>query len=180
MPHDFPEWDFVYQWFRQWCGDGTFIELNRLLCRQIRIENDRDPDPSLGIMDARSVKSTEVAGVRGFDGGKKVKGIKRHIVVDTLGTHVDSRSPHGGDTRLPGSLSGAGPNVSLRLSASGKDPRGRRLWSIWPNSRKLAAFRQGIDAGDRPSNSGRRIQGSPAALESRTDFCLAWPAPTIF
>jgi putative transposase len=85
LPHDFPEWDFVYQWFRQWCGDGTFIELNRLLCRQIRIENDRDPDPSLGIIDAQSIKCTEVAGVRGFDGGKKIKGIKRHIVVDTLG-----------------------------------------------------------------------------------------------
>lgn len=85
LPHDFPEWDFVYQWFRTWCGDGTFIELNRLLRREIRIENDRDPEPSLGIIDAQSVKSTEVAGVRGFDGGKKVKGIKRHIVVDTLG-----------------------------------------------------------------------------------------------
>jgi putative transposase len=85
MPHDFPEWDFVCPWFRQWCGDGTFIELNRLLGRQIRIEEGRDPNPSLGIIDAQSVKSTEVAGVRGFDGGKKVKGVKRHIVVDTLG-----------------------------------------------------------------------------------------------
>jgi len=85
LPHDFPEWDFVYQWFRQWCGDGTFVDLNRLLRRQIRVENDRDPDPSLGIIDAQSVKSVEIAGVRGFDGGKKVKGVKRHIVVDSLG-----------------------------------------------------------------------------------------------
>jgi putative transposase len=85
LPHDFPEWDFVYQWFRQWCGDGTFVEINRLLGRQLRIEDDRDPNPSLGIIDAQSVKSTAIAGVRGFDGGKKVKGVKRHIVVDTLG-----------------------------------------------------------------------------------------------
>ena len=85
LPHDFPEWDFVYQWFRQWCGDGTFIELNRLLRRKIRIEEERDPDPSLGIIDAQSVKSTAIAGVRGFDGGKKVTGIKRHIVIDSLG-----------------------------------------------------------------------------------------------
>ena len=85
LPHDFPEWDFVYQWFRRWCDDGTFVELNRLLRRQIRVEDGRDPEPSLGIIDSQSVKSVEVAGVRGFDGGKKVKGVKRHIVVDSLG-----------------------------------------------------------------------------------------------
>jgi len=85
LPHDFPEWDFVYQWFRRWSDDGTFIKINRQLYRQIRIEANRDPDPSLGIIDSQSVKSIEIAGVRGFDGGKKVKGIKRHIVVDTLG-----------------------------------------------------------------------------------------------
>jgi hypothetical protein len=49
------------------------------------LRTDRDPYPSLGIIDAQSVKSTEVAGGRGFDGGKKIKGIKRHIIVDTLG-----------------------------------------------------------------------------------------------
>lgn len=85
LPHDFPEWDFVYQWFRQWCGDGTLIKINTALRKEIRVEDERSPDPSLGIIDAQSVKSTAIAGVRGFDGGKKVRGIKRHIVVDSLG-----------------------------------------------------------------------------------------------
>ncbi len=85
LPHDFPDWHFVYQWFRQWCGDETLVKINTALRKQIRIEDGRDPDPSLGIIDAQSVKSTAVAGVRGFDGGKKVTGIKRHIVVDSLG-----------------------------------------------------------------------------------------------
>ena len=85
LPHDFPDWHFVYKWFRQWCGDETLTKLNTALRKRIRIEEGRDPDPSLGIIDSQSVKSTAVAGVRGFDGGKKVSGIKRHIVVDSLG-----------------------------------------------------------------------------------------------
>ncbi len=58
LPHDFPDWHFVYQWFRQWCGDETLVKVNTALCKQIRIEDGRDPDPSLGIIDAQSVKST--------------------------------------------------------------------------------------------------------------------------
>lgn len=85
LPHDFPEWDFVYQWFRQWCGDETLLKLNTALRKEIRIEEGREPDPSLGIIDSQSVKGTAIAGVRGFDGGKKVTGVKRHIVVDSLG-----------------------------------------------------------------------------------------------
>lgn len=85
LPHDFPEWDFVYQWFRQWSGDETLLKLNTALRKEIRIEDGREADPSLGIIDSQSVKDTAVAGVRGFDGGKKVKGVKRHIVVDSLG-----------------------------------------------------------------------------------------------
>ncbi len=85
LPHDYPDWHFVYQWFRQWCGDETLVKINAALRKQIRIEDGRSADPSLGIIDAQSVKSTAVAGVRGFDGGKKVTGVKRHIVVDSLG-----------------------------------------------------------------------------------------------
>ena len=85
LPHDFPDWHFVYKWFRQWCGDETLTNINTALRKKVRIEDGRDPDPSLGIIDAQSVKSIAVAGVRGFDGGKKVTGVKRHIVVDSLG-----------------------------------------------------------------------------------------------
>lgn len=85
LPHDFPNWHFVYKWFRLWCDDETLVKINTALRKEIRIEDGRDPDPSLGIIDAQSVKSTAISGERGFDGGKKVKGVKRHIIVDSLG-----------------------------------------------------------------------------------------------
>ena len=85
LPHDLPEWKYVHHQFVQWCDDGTWAKINAALRRTLRTEEGRDPEPSVGIIDSQSVKSAEVKGVRGFDGGKKVKGAKRHIVVDTLG-----------------------------------------------------------------------------------------------
>jgi len=85
LPHDFPAWQTVYQYFQHWRDDGTWERLNRELRIEVRQSVGKDSEPSAAILDSQSVKSTETSGSRGFDAGKKIKGIKRHVLVDTLG-----------------------------------------------------------------------------------------------
>ena len=86
LPGDFPAWQTVYTYFRNWRQDGTWISIHDRLREWTRIEQDRHPSPSESIIDSQSVKSA--AGVSqqvGFDSGKLIKGRKRFLSVDTLG-----------------------------------------------------------------------------------------------
>jgi putative transposase len=85
LPPDFPRWDVVYSYFRKWSQDGTWTKVQRVLREGVRQQAGREATPSLGCVDSQSVKGTECGGDHGIDGHKKIKGVKRHILVDTMG-----------------------------------------------------------------------------------------------
>lgn len=86
LPNDFPDWRIVYYYFSIWKQSGVIEVLQEALVEKTRLKSGRKAWPTAGIIDAQSVKSTLVSSEsKGFDAGKKVKGIKRHIITDTLG-----------------------------------------------------------------------------------------------
>lgn len=85
LPHDFPPWQTVYDYFRKWRIYGLWEKINKNLRERIRTSEGREASPSAGVIDSQSLKITDKGGEHGYDCVKKVNGRKRHILVDTTG-----------------------------------------------------------------------------------------------
>ncbi|MFC6911627.1 IS5 family transposase [Novosphingobium lubricantis] len=98
LPKDFPPWQTVYRWFARFRDECPFEQHNHALVALDRERAGRDASPSAAIIDSQSVKTTESGGPRGYDAGKKIKGRKRHALVDTDGRPL-LVEPHTADDR---------------------------------------------------------------------------------
>jgi putative transposase len=119
-PHDLPPWQTVSHSFRRWRGPGRWERLHALLHRALRVQEGRDPHPSAAMIDSQSVQTSSMGGPRGDDGGKKVKGRKRHVLVATPGliirvlVHPADLSDRDGAKLLWAPLQGQRPRLQHR------------------------------------------------------------------
>lgn len=88
LPSSYPKWELVYYYFSRWPDEEVFVHLNDMTREVVRVKNNKNAQSSVAIIDSQSVKTTRRGGLRGIDGNKKIKGRKRHIMVDSMGNII--------------------------------------------------------------------------------------------
>ena len=144
----------MYHYFRMWKNSGVWTCLQREFYEEARRKAGRSVCPSVVIMGGQSVKTTERGGVRGFDAHKRVKGRKRHILVDTLGLPIACRvepaniSDRRAASLLLGGLGPLFPDIRTVIADAGHESRklARQLmrddgWKLQIVKRRQRAFK---------------------------------------
>jgi putative transposase len=85
LPHDFPPPGTVYDYFSAWTRTGTLKQIHDALRRRVRVQAEREEEPSASCLGSQSAKTNDRCGIYGYDDCKKITGRKRHILVDTMG-----------------------------------------------------------------------------------------------
>jgi transposase len=91
LPHEVPPRTAIFYPYAQWREGGTWAHVTQALRESYRRTIGRTPQPTAAIIDSQSVKTTEMGRPRGYDGGKKIKGRKRHLLVDTQVTLLKTK-----------------------------------------------------------------------------------------
>ena len=172
LPERFPPWQTVYGRFRSWQDRGIWQELTDTLRRQLRMELGRNPEPTAGVIDSQSVQSGPCGGIVGYDAAKKVKGRKRHIVVDTEGllitvtvTPANVQDP----TAAPEALDDAKDTVPQLLHVWGDGRYGGKLVDWAEQSLNIT-----VEVVSRPSGSKGFVPLPRRWVVERTFAWMIW------
>ena len=179
LPKDFPPVSTVRYYFYRWRDDGLLAEINRHLVAAARLTAGRDVQPTAGVIDNQSVKSSENTSLSGYDAGKRIKGRKRHIITDTCGNliacevHTANIQDRDGAPRVFAKLRREAPKLRHMFADGGyAGPKlqgalvGLGRWTLDAANRQAVRYRQGL-------------RGATSQMGRGTDFRMARAVPPI-